>query len=341
MRAWVSHGAGLERLKLETRETPRPGPGQVLLRLRAASVALRDHKMALGAYGAGADASGRVLGGEGVGEVAALGPGVSGWVIGQRVSPLFIQGYTAERIAAQAIAATSLGGLQRDGCFAEFMLADAAALVEVPNHLSDAQAAALPFAGLTAWCALRSQRALRPGDWVVTQGSNGLMLLALQFALAAGARVIVTSKNDDKLARAQALGATRLINYQSRPDWAAAVHDITQGEGAALVLDPGGAQTIAQSLAALQPGGTCCVVGALGASPELGISLPLLLGHQLSVVGCNGGSLAAHRAMAAEVARACIEPVVEAVWPFEQLPEALAGAPKAEQFGKVALQIAE
>jgi NADPH:quinone reductase-like Zn-dependent oxidoreductase len=334
MRAWVSDGAGLEGLRLETRARPRPGAGQVLLRMRAAAVALRDFKMAQGAYGA---APGRVLGGEGVGEIAELGAGVEGWRIGQRVSPLFVHGWTGARIAAADIGATSLGGLQRDGCFAEYMLADAAALVEPPAHISDTQAASLPFAGLTAWCALGGAKS---GDCVVVQGTNGVMLAAMQLAVAAGAEVIVTSKNDDKLARARGLGAAHSINYQALPEWSAAVQEITRGRGADCVLDPGGAATVAQSLQALRPGGRCAVVGALGASPELPVSLPWLLGHQLTLVGCNGGPLAEHHALVRALAASHVVPEVERCWPFEALAEALAAAPKAEQFGKVALQIA-
>jgi NADPH:quinone reductase-like Zn-dependent oxidoreductase len=338
MRAWISHGGGLEHLRLEERETPRPGAGQVLLRMRAASVALRDHKMALGAYGAVDAAAGRVLGGEGVGEIAALGDGVGGWRLGQRVNPLFVQAWTGERIAAADIAASSLGGLRRDGCFAEYLLADAAALVEPPAHLSDAQAATLPFAGLTAWCALGGADGLRGGDWVVVQGTNGVMLWALQLARAAGATVILTSKNDAKLARARALGAAHTINYQAVPEWSAAVREITGGRGADRVLDPGGSATLAQSLQALRPGGHCAVVGALGASPELAVSLPWLLGHQLHLSGCNAGPRAAQRALARAVDLARLQPEVERHWPFAQLPDALAEAPKAEQFGKVVLQ---
>lgn len=335
MRAWVTHGAGLEHLRLESRDTPRPAAGQVLLRMRAASVALRDFKMAQGAYG---PAPGRVLGGEGVGEIAALGAGVAGWRVGQRVNPLFVHKHTDARIAAADIASSSLGGPQRDGCFAELMLADAAALVEPPSFLSDAQAATLPFAGVTASSAL-GEAFIGPGDVVVVQGTNGVMLFALQLAIGTGATVIATSKNDDKLARARALGAAHTINYQATPEWAAVVLEITRGRGADLVLDPGGTATMAQSLQALRPGGTCAVVGALGASPELGVSIPWLLGHQLRVVGCNGGSLAAHQSLSKALEAGGVEPVVERVWPFDALPDALAAAPKAEQFGKVVLQI--
>ncbi|HEU5177029.1 MAG TPA: zinc-binding dehydrogenase, partial [Burkholderiales bacterium] len=208
---------------------------------------------------------------------------------------------------------------------------------EPPSHLSDVQGATLPFAALTAWCALGGVAA---GDCVVVQGTNGVMLWALQLARAAGAEVILTSKNEDKLARARTLGAAHTINYQALPEWADAVLEITRGCGADCVLDPGGAATIAQSLQALRPGGTCSVVGALGASPELAVSLPWLLGHQLRVQGCNAGSLAEHRSLVQAVTAARLVPEVERTWPFENLPDALAAAPKAEQFGKVVLRIA-
>jgi NADPH:quinone reductase-like Zn-dependent oxidoreductase len=336
MRAWVSHGAGFAHLRLEQRPAPLPGPGQVLLRMRVAAVNLRDHKMALGAYG---ETSGRVLGGEGVGEIAALGAGVTRWHLGQRVNPLFVQAWTGRRAAAAELSASTLGGLQRDGCFAEFVLADAEALVEPPRHLSDIEAATLPFAGLTAWTALGGEDRVRPGDVVVVQGTNGVMLYALQLAQAAGATVIVTSKNDDKLARARALGAAHTINYQAMPAWAEAVLKITRGLGADRVLDPGGAVTIAQSLQALRPGGVCSVVGALGTSPELPVSLPWLLGHQLQIRGCHAGAVADHQALVRAVEAARLRPPVETTWPFESLPDALAAAPRAEQFGKVVLQI--
>src|SRR2546427_349883 len=246
MRAWVSHGAGLDRLRLEERPVPRPAAGQVLLRMRAATVALRDHKMAIGAYGSEAREP-FVLGGEGVGEVGEWGEGVQGWREGQRGIPLF----------------------------------------------------------------------------------------ALQFAKQAGARVIVTSKNDEKLERVRALGADHTLNYEKQPQWSQAVLELTAERGADLVMDPGGSVTMAQSLRALRPGGTVCVVGALGASPDIAVSLPWLLGHNLRVQGSNAGPLQAHRAMAAAIAATALRPIVERTLPFADAAAAIAAAPKAEQFGKV------
>jgi NADPH:quinone reductase-like Zn-dependent oxidoreductase len=334
MRALVSHAPGLDGLSLDERETPRPGPGQVLLRMRAAAVTLRDCKMAAGAYGA-EDRGPLVLGGEGVGEIVECGRDVAGWRIGQRVNPLFVQGWTGERVHVDEVATTTLGGPRLDGTFAQFMLASAASLVEVPAHLGDAEAATLPFAGLTAWCAVQG---VGPGDTVVVQGTGGIPLFALQFARLAGARVIVSSKSDEKLERARALGADHTFNYQAQPDWHRTVLELTEGRGADRVLDPGGSVTIAQSLRALRPGGTASVFNALG-SAEIEVSLPWLLGHNLRVRGVNAGSLAAHRAMAAAIGESGLRPVLECVLPFEAAADAVAAAPRREQFGKVCLQM--
>jgi NADPH:quinone reductase-like Zn-dependent oxidoreductase len=341
-RAIVSHGAGLEQLELLERGVPRPGPGQVLLRMRAASVALRDYKMATGAYGAGEPRAARVLGGEGVGEVMELGAGVTQWRAGDRVNPLFVQHWTEARAHPEVIATSTLGGPRVDGTFADLMIVPADSLVAVPAHLSDAEAATLPYAGLTAWCAVREQAATVAGDVVVVQGTGGIALYALQFARLAGAHVIVTSKNDDKLARARMLGAAHTINYQAVPEWSAAVLDITNGRGADLVLDPGGSVTMAQSLRALRPGGMVSVFNALGGpggSPDIGVSLPWLLGHNLRVQGSNAGSLLSHRAMNRAVAHAGLRPVIEQVLSFDAGIAAIAAAPKSEQFGKVCMQM--
>ena len=343
MRALVSQGVGLDRLALVERAVPHPGPGQVLLRMRAAAVALRDYKMATGAYASAAGGAARVLGGEGVGEVVELGAGVTRWRIGERVNPLFVQRWTSARARPEAIARSTLGGPELDGSFADHMLVPAESLVAVPAHLSDAEAATLPFAGLTAWCAVREQAGVQAGDVVVVQGTGGIPLFALQFARLAGARVIVTSKNDEKLERAKALGADHTINYQAVPEWSAEVLELTRGQGADLVLDPGGTVTMAQSLRALRPGGMVSVFSALGGpggSPDIGVSLPWLLGHNLRVQGSNAGALGSHQAMARAIGEAGLRPTIERVLPLEAGIDAIVAAPKSEQFGKVCLQMA-
>jgi NADPH:quinone reductase-like Zn-dependent oxidoreductase len=342
MRALVSDGPGLERLKLAERHVPRPAPGQVLLRMRSAAVALRDFKVATGAYGDGSRGT-LVLGGEGVGVVVECGAGVTAWRRGQRVNPLFVQGWTEELVHPEVVATTTLGGPRLDGTLAEYILASAGSLVEVPAHLSDAEAATLPFAGLTAWRAVHEQAGIAEGDTVVVQGTSGIPLFVLQFAKLARARVIVSSKSDEKLERAKAIGADHTINYQSEPEWSRAVLDLTDGRGADLVLDPGGTVTMAQSLRALRPGGMVSVfnaLGGLGGSPDIGVSLPWLLGHNLRVQGSNAGSLSAHRTMADAIARSGLRPVVERVVALSGAADAIAAAPKSEQFGKVCVDLA-
>lgn len=342
MRALVSYAAGLDRLELVERSALRPGPGQVLLRMRAAAVALRDYKMATGAYGSQGSRAALVLGGEGVGEVLEIGAGATRWRVGERVNPLYVQRWTETRADPEVIATSTLGGPLLAGTFAEQMLVPAESLVAVPPHLSDAEAATLPFAGLTAWCAVREQAGIGAGDVVVVQGTGGIPLYALQFAKLAGARVIVTSKNDEKLERARALGADHTINYQAVPDWSSAVLELTGGRGADLVLDPGGTVTMAQSLRALRPSGMVSVFNALGGpggSPDIGVSLPWLLGHNLRVQGSNAGSLRSHQAMARAIAESGLRPVIERVLPFTEAAHAMAAAPKNEQFGKVCLQM--
>jgi NADPH:quinone reductase-like Zn-dependent oxidoreductase len=238
--------------------------------------------------------------------VLELGVGVIAWRVGERFNPLFVQHWTDPRAHPEAIATSTLGGPLLDGTFADQMVVPADSLVEVPPHLSDAEAATLPFAGLTAWCAVREQAGIGAGDVVVVQGTGGIPLYALQFAKLAGARVIVTSKSDEKLARVRAFGADHTINYQTEPDWWAAVLQLTDGRGADLVLDPGGTVTMAQSLRAVRPGGMVSVL---------------------------------HQAMSRAIAESGLRPVIERVLPFEKAADAVAAAPKSEQFGKVCLQM--
>jgi NADPH:quinone reductase-like Zn-dependent oxidoreductase len=211
-------------------------------------------------------------------------------------------------------------------------------LVEVPAHLSDVEAATLPFSALTAWSAVVDQGRVRAGDTVMIQGTGGVPLFALQFVKLLGATAIVSSKSDDKLARAKALGADHLINYAATPDCAQHVLEITDGLGADLVLDPGGTVTMQQSIRAVRPGGTVGVFNALGPA-ELGVQLPYLLGHNVAVHGVNAGSRTQHAAMVRAIAASGLKPVIERVVPLDEGVAAVANAPKGEQFGKVCIEI--
>lgn len=340
MKALQLAGAGFDQLHFVERDVPRPGAGDVLLKMRAASVGLRDYKVVNGAYAAAEQTRPLVPGSEGVGDIVELGEGVSGWRIGERVNPLYVQGWLAGKPHPDLIARNTLGGPLLHGTFAEYMLARANSLVAVPAHLSDVEAACLPFAGLTAWRAIVEQGRIQAGDVVLIQGTGGIPLAALQFAKQLGAIVIVSSKSDDKLERARELGADHVINYLSTPEWSRAVLDITGGLGADLVMDPGGTVTLAQSIRAVRPGGVISVFNALSTA-EVGVYLPYLLGHNVAVHGVNAGSRDAHVAMARAITDGGIRPVIESVVSLEQGADAIARAPKAEQFGKSCIQISK
>lgn len=336
MRALELHATGFEHFRLGQREIPRPAAGEVLLQMRAAAVGLRDYKVVTGAYANAGQLRPLIPGGEGVGVVVELGPDVEGVKLGQRVNPVFMQQWLDGRPHPDLIARGTLGGPLLNGTFAEYMTLPAHSIVNVPAHLSDAEAATLPFAGLTAWSAVAQQGQVKAGDVVVIQGTGGIPLYALQFCKLLGATAIVTSKSDEKLARAKALGADHVINYASVPQWAERVLQLTAGLGADLVLDPGGTVTMAQSIRAVRPCGTISVFNALG-SAELGVLLPYLLGHGIRVCGAHVGSRALHVEMAGAVERGLLRPVLESVLSIEEGVQAVERMPKSEQFGKVCL----
>lgn len=337
MRALELHATGFEHFRLGHRDVPRPAAGQVLLKMKAAAVGLRDYKVVTGAYANAEQLRPLIPGGEGVGEVVELGPDVSEVRLGDRVNPVFMQGWLNGRPHPDIIARTTLGGPLLHGTFAEYMVVPAHSVVSVPPHLTDAEAATLPFAGLTAWSAVAEQGLVKAGDAVVIQGTGGIPLYALQFCKLLGATAIVTSKSDEKLERAKAMGADHVINYTSVPQWSERVLEITDGMGVALVMDPGGTMTMAQSVRAVRPCGTISVFNALG-SAELGVLLPYLLGHNLRVCGAHVGSRDSHAAMARVVGEGKLRPVLESVLPMEEGVQAVERMPKSEQFGKVCLQ---
>ncbi len=337
MKALILSGTGFEHFAYGECERPRPAAGEVLLKMRAAAIGLRDYKVVNGAYAAAEQTRPLVPGSEGVGEIVELGEGVYTAKLGDRVNPLYVQGWLAAKPHPSLIARSTLGGPLLHGTFGEYLVVRADSVVTVPAHLSDAEAATLPFAGLTAWRAVSEQGAIKSGDTVLIQGTGGIPLYALQFAKSLGATVIVSSKSDEKLERARALGADHVINYAATPEWSAAVLDLTAGRGADLVLDPGGTVTLAQSIRAVRPCGVISVFNALS-SAEIGVYLPYLLGHNVAVQGVNAGSRTSHEAMAQAISTSVIRPVIESVVTLEEGAAAVARAPKAEQFGKACIQ---
>jgi len=317
----------------ERAQAAGPGPGEVLVRVKACSLNFRDWLMLLGQYNPRQTLP-LIPTSDGAGEVVALGDGVHGFAPGDRVLGHFFPRWLAGEPSVEKFAA-SMGG-PHDGWLAEYRLYPAAALAKIPDHLSYEEAAALPCAGLTAWSAIVGLGNVRPGDRVLVQGTGGVALFALQFAKLCGAEVIVTSSSDDKLARAKQLGADHGINYKSNPDWGRAARALSHGAGLDHIVELGGAETLNQSIRAIRPGGMISMIGVLsGARNELHI--PLVVMQQVRLQGVTVGPKEALDAMLRAMAQAGLKPVLDRRFDFTEagVRDAFAHMGKGAAFGKI------
>lgn len=332
---WSVELRGIGKEHLVEVETPRPepGPGEVLVRIKAVSINYRDLALVRGDYGAAQFPL--VPLSDGAGEVVAIGEGVTRWAIGDRVifamRPLWQDGVPSRHAITNSL------GMTMPGVMSEYRVAHESHLVRTPRHLTDEQAASLPIAAVTAWTALEGGN-LKAGEWVVAQGTGGVSLFALQFAKHLGARTIITSSSDDKLARAKQLGAEHTINYRTNPEWQDEVVRLTEGEGAEHVVDVGGSETINRSLDAVRPGGNIYLIGFLGGM-KLEIDLPKVFRRAVALRGLSVGSVAGFERMNAAIEEGRIEPVVDRVFARNQLGAALDHMAAGAQFGKIALRV--
>jgi NADPH:quinone reductase-like Zn-dependent oxidoreductase len=330
----IHQAFGLENLRLAERPQPEPGPGQVLLRMRAASLNYRDLLMVQGSYNPRQPLP-LIPCSDGAGVVEAVGEGVSRVQPGQRVATLFSQGWMSGEPTREKLRSTLGGPL--DGALAEVMVLPEDGVIPVPEHLSDEQAATLPCAALTAWSALVVQGGVKAGDTVLLQGTGGVSLFALQFAKLLGARVILTSSSDEKLERGRALGADETINYRTDPDWGKTALKLTGGRGVDHVVEVGGAGTLAQSLRAVRFGGSLSVIGVLsGESSPLNI-LPILM-KNVRLQGILVGHREGFEAMNRAITQGRLVPTVDRVFSFEDAREAFEYLASGRHFGKICLR---
>jgi NADPH:quinone reductase-like Zn-dependent oxidoreductase len=311
---------------------PTPGPGEILVRLRAATLNYLDIAVATGNFPVPAFPMIPVA--DGAGEVAAVGANVTAFKAGDRVIPHFMPRWQGGPISPSNVAA--MRGISLPGSLAEYVVIPESGLVTLPSHLDFAQGAALPVAGTTAWNAVRSAQ-LRPGSTVVILGTGGVSIFALQFAKASGATVIATSSSDEKLERAKQLGADLLINYRSTPQWDDEVLRLTDGRGADLVVDTVGEATFARSLKAAAFGGTVFTVGFL-TGVTASIDLFSIIGKALKVVGNNTGSVADLAEAARAITAQGIVPVLDQIFDFGETSLAYSKlAAGGQHFGKIAI----
>jgi NADPH:quinone reductase-like Zn-dependent oxidoreductase len=325
---------GIANLKLSERPVPEPGPGEVLVRMKASSLNYRDLVVPERGYGSHTGTLPLIPVSDGVGEVAAVGPGVHRVAPGDRVCPMFFQRWTGGEPDLDRLTG-SLGG-PIDGTMAEYMCLAEGGVVKVPAHLSDVEAATLPCAALTAWSALTTGSRTKPGDRVLVQGCGGVALFAVTFAKLFGAHVTVISSSDERIARVKALGADAAVNYRAVPEWAKATRDITGGRGYDLIFELGGEKTLPQSLRCIRPGGTLAMIGVLSGN-TMATPLGLIVTRQVRLQGVTVGHRDGFEAMLRAIAQYQVKPVVDRVFAFEELKEALAYLKSGAQFGKICI----
>ncbi|MFM0167730.1 zinc-dependent alcohol dehydrogenase family protein [Paraburkholderia sediminicola] len=324
---------GIDNLTVVDRPMPQPRRQEVVIRVSATSLNYRDVEIVRGTYHTTFPLPLIPLS-DGVGEVVAIGDGVTRVKVGDRVCSTFWQRWIGGSFD-MAEPSYQLGG-PVDGLLAEYALLDEQATVPAPAHLSDVEAATLPCAAVTAWHALVTEGALKPGETVLVLGTGGVSVFALQFARCAGARVLVTSSSDEKIQRAKALGAHAGVNYRDHPDWAEEILKLTDGRGVDHVLEVGGPESFAQSLRAVRRGGQINVIGYLGGTE--GVINPLdIFRRQVRVRGIPVGSRASFEAMNRAIAVNQLRPVIHRTYEWTDVGHALRDLESGAHFGKLVL----
>jgi NADPH:quinone reductase-like Zn-dependent oxidoreductase len=332
--AVIEGGFGIERVIWREVQDPLPGPGQVLVRVRAASLNYRDYLVAKGAYNPKMPLP-RVPLSDGAGEIVALGEGVSNWAIGDRVAGIFMQAWL-DGPYRDVYGKSALGGAI-DGLLSELVVLDVHGLVAIPDHLSFEEAATLPCAAVTAWNALFESGNVKPGDTVLVQGSGGVSVFALQFAKAAGARVIATSSQPAKIERLKALGADWVLNYKEVPEWGKV---IAKAGGVDHVVEVGGIGSLEQSIVAVRGGGHLSVIGILSGAAG-NVNLAAILHKHLQVQGIYVGSRAMFQNLNRALSQNQLKPVVDSIYPGTEIQEALRHMEGAGHFGKIVISLTQ
>jgi NADPH:quinone reductase-like Zn-dependent oxidoreductase len=334
MKAYEYRQFGLEHLVATERPAPRAEAREVVVKFHAASLNYRDLMFARGIYNPKANLPAVPLS-DGAGEVVEVGPGVSRWKVGDRVGPIFMQGWIEGPPSAEKNK-TSLGGGDLDGVLREMGAFHEDGLVPIPPHLSYEEAATLPCAAVTVWHALVTFGKVRSGDTVLTLGTGGVSVFAIQFAKMHGARVIATSSSDAKLQRVRELGADETINYKTTLDWEREVLRLTGGAGVDHVVEVGGAGTLGKSVASARVGGRVAVIGVL--AMEGSFNPIALLMKSVALQGIFVGS----REMFAEMNRAIdvnqLRPVIDRTFAFDEARRAIEHLESGSHFGKIVIK---
>lgn len=324
---------GVENLTLAERAIPEPGPGELLVRMKANSINYRDLLNVLDPSARGINLP-RIPNSDGAGIVEAVGAGVDKFSVGDRVVGCFFQRWTDGPIPLEAMP-SALGG-PIDGLLCEYALLREDGALLIPEHLSFEEAATLPCAGLTAWNCLIEKGGARAGDTVLLLGTGGVSIFALQFAKMSGIRTIVTSSSDEKLARVRDMGADETVNYRTTPDWDKAVQELTGGIGADVVVEVGGAGTLQKSVEAVRVGGRISLVGVLTGGQ---IDPTAIMRKSVRLEGIYVGPRNMFADMNKAISQNRLKPVIDSTFSFDAAREAYQHMKAAGHFGKIAISI--
>jgi NADPH:quinone reductase-like Zn-dependent oxidoreductase len=331
MRAYEINEFGIDKLAADELDMPSPGDGEILVRLHASSLNYRDVMVVSGTYNPRMKLPAIPLS-DAAGEVLELGSGATKWKVGDRVCSCVIPGWIGGGPTSEA-SKTAIGAGGLTGVAREYMTFKEDAVVASPEHLSFDEASTLPCAALTAWHALVVSGDVQAGETVLTLGTGGVSVFAVQFAKALGARVISTSSSDEKLARIRELGADETINYRTTSDWDKAVLDLTGGRGADHVVEVGGSGTLTRSVKSVRVGGHIALIGALDMAGEFN-PIPIFM-KAIRVTGIFIGSREMFEGMNGFIEHHRIRPVVDRTFAFDKLPDALHHMESGSHFGKI------
>lgn len=332
----IQEAFGLENLNVAERPDPKPGPGEVLINVKAVSINFRDLLMVRGHYNPRQPLP-LIPFSDGSGEVIEVGEGVSRVAVGDRVANCFFQGWADGTPTPESVASTSMGS-PLDGMLTERVVLNENGVVKLPDHLSFEEGATLPCAAVTAWSCLFRHGDLKPGDTVLALGTGGVSIFTLQLAHMAGAEVIITSSSNEKLERAKELGANHGVNYKDDEKWAKTVKSITGGRGVDHVVEVGGVGTLENSIRATRMGGHISLVGILSGG-QAPLNLTSVLMNDIRVQGVFVGPRKCFEDLNRALAQHQIKPIIDKVFPFAEARDALEYVGSGSHFGKVVITV--
>ncbi|MBO6560083.1 MAG: NAD(P)-dependent alcohol dehydrogenase [Nisaea sp.] len=328
----VSDG-GVDALALNERPDPKPGPGEVLVRVRASSINYRDLSTVEDPVPRGIPYP-RIPNSDGAGDVVETGAGVTRWKAGDKVCGCFFQGWQDGDITPE-IMGRALGGTV-DGMLAEYVVLREDGLVAMPAHLSYEEAATLPCAALTAWVSLVEKGNVKAGETVLLLGTGGVSVFALQFCKLMGVRAICTSSSDEKIARLKAMGADEVINYRTHPEWQEKVLELTGGRGVDHTVEVGGAGTLERSIASTRIAGSIGLIGVLTGGT---VNPVMIMRKSIRLQGIYVGSRRVFEDMNAAISQHGLKPVISETFDFADARQAFHAMRAAGHFGKLVVRL--